>query len=308
MAAIHPPSGHHASAQYRPLSRLQAIDPNAVNQLRQIGKGGNGRCYLVRRIRDKQILVKKVNKDIESTRMERKLLEHILPVHRRIVSLEPGSRSPKDGALYFEYCPGGDLGHLNAMFKKEDRLIPEAFVWHVFLRLAEALAFIHYGYNKQYPNELDAKWLTVVHRDVKPQNVFLRTVYSDQPPFASIILGDFGAATLEPRSNCYTTLMYQPPELPRCTTRGDVWGMGAIIHSLIHGKEPFKMPTDLQLLLAGGMQGWAKRAISHVPEKATTWYSEGLNKDMMDALALRPERRPTSLEMFKRLNARHVNS
>ena len=283
---------------------VDLVDPNATIKLRKVGKGGNGKCYLVKRYRDRKLLIKKINSSSKTTGLERRFLEHVLPSHRRIVNLEPQSQSPTDGALYFEYCRGGDLDTLIGKFEKDQKYIPETFIWHVFHQLAEALAFIHFGYDKHHPHDHPSKWQRIIHRDIKPTNVFLRTKYSDHPPFASIVLGDFGSATTKHTSNSFTTLKYQPPEIPKCTAEGDVWGLGAVIHDLVHGHPPFREPNDLQYLLNGGFRAWAKKSKAHRPKEAPLRYSADLNEAMMDTLALKARHRPTSLELFRVLNDR----
>ncbi|KAL9124991.1 MAG: hypothetical protein Q9217_005746 [Psora testacea] len=287
---------------------VQCIDPNAVTRLRRIGEGGNGKCYLVRRNRDQKLLVHKVDKHSASTEKERYFLRRILPRHRRIVKLEHEADSPAGGGLFYEYCPGGDLGALIDSFREKRRYFPEVFIWHVFHKLAEALAFIHYGYLKSHPSERPLKWREVVHRDVKPQNIFLRAAYSDNEPFVSIVLGDFGSATVHHKSACYTTLKYQPPELPTWTAKGDVWGMGAVIHSLIHYQPPFKSPRTSELISHGDFEGWAMSPKSHRPREVPMRYSAALDKDLMDTLALDARRRRTSLELCQSLNARDGDS
>ncbi|KAL9098210.1 MAG: hypothetical protein Q9163_006089 [Psora crenata] len=298
------PSPRNYPRWRRPSKQNEASDPNAVTRIREVGSGGNGRCYLVRRLRDQMLLVQKVNANSETTMREREILEHVLPRHRRIIRLEFESESPWDGNLLFQYCPCGDLQALIESFKKQARRFPELFVWHVFHKLAEALAFIHFGYNKSQSRNLPANWREVVHRDLKPHNVFLRTPYSDEPPCASILLGDFGSATLRHQSDCFTTVMYQPPELPICTAKGDVWGLGAIIHSLVHGHGPFTTPSEWQRRIYGGMLGWAQNPQSHQPQEVPTMYSADVNEFMMGTLAFAVRNRPTSLELLQRLEQR----
>ncbi|KAL8763023.1 MAG: hypothetical protein Q9194_007434 [Teloschistes cf. exilis] len=99
--------------------------------------------------------------------------------------------------IYMEYAPYGDLFRLIQKYRAKKRLIPEAFIWDVFFRLAKAclaMANTRCGRGHAHCEE----W---VHLDIKPDNVFLAEMEDwdkDSYPFyATAKLGDFnGAACL----------------------------------------------------------------------------------------------------------------
>lgn len=86
--------------------------------VREIGKGGFGKVYLVKRNRDGKGLALKImlsrkknvnDKDVQRFQREMKICMDLQ--HKSIVSLE--EQGNHNGMFYFtmEYCSGGDMGH-----------------------------------------------------------------------------------------------------------------------------------------------------------------------------------------------------
>ncbi|KAL9043659.1 MAG: hypothetical protein Q9214_003161 [Letrouitia sp. 1 TL-2023] len=159
----------------------------------------------------------------------------------------------------YELAEFGDLLHLFAFYKKEQLVLPEAFIWHVFWSVANALCYCSYGHNKS--DRARPEWDQIVHGDIKPENIFL-TVPDDHVSdiYPSIKLGDFGAAyTLDdafPRLQQwrstfnYGTEDYQAPEVEMADeetqgqfrrvplhelhgTHSDIWSLGRSIEKLM---------------------------------------------------------------------------
>ena len=112
----------------------------------------------------------------------------------------------------------------------------------------DGLAFSHFGYNRSRDdlNRSPYGWHKIVHRAVKPVNVFFRD--------NSLVPGDFGEATIpssgklgllsrkiRPKmktspddrisipTNYICTTRWLGPEFPVATANGDVWALVAII-------------------------------------------------------------------------------
>ena len=120
---------------------------------------------------------------------------------------------------YLEFCPHSTLGdiinfysypdnfhQLNPNAEEDEDLrdifIPEPFLWYVFDCLAAAAQVMQHGMEQPPKNAWDRAivqaWQTVVHRDLKPTNVFLREPPSGRAAqwrlYPQPALGDFGLA------------------------------------------------------------------------------------------------------------------
>lgn len=254
--------------------------------IRKIGKGGEGEAWLVRSVADNSLVVRKVlrswKKDGDRP-FEAKILNEILPAHPNVLSLYYYSLRPEENKLhmYYEYCSGGSLQNLISNGKPGS--LPESFIWHVFIQLAEALEVLHYRGTQR-----------VVHRDVKPDNVFLGIPYSSKQTknsYPSVRLGDFGLATLSSVTSGAGTWMWMGPEVPEASAKGDMWSLGATIHALAHGKGPIDMSGH----------NWEKDPRARRLQKLPSKYSDQLNKSMMRCLQRDPNDRVSSRDLVKKL-------
>ncbi len=71
----------------------------------------------------------------------------------------------------YEYAEHGDLGDIGLFYRTRQLLLPEAFLWHVFRSVANALCYCRHGTNESDQTMPD--WDTIVHGDVKPSNMLL---------------------------------------------------------------------------------------------------------------------------------------
>ena len=228
--------------------------------IKKIGEGAQGRCDLVEREGDGEYLVyKQMKGEVDMAVVDKKIipreiaiLDDVLGPHERIIRLcDWTSSSPVDNRYFFEYCSYGDLYNMIDKYHYMHGLeIPESFVWHVYLQLAEALAFIHEGVTRKVNRDNQpVGWTkpaeshqTIVHRDIKPDNVFLRPGRTTRD-YPQIVLADFGLATMRTKScegkdDFCGTMCYQGPELPLHSTAGDTWAIGACIHHMTIGAPP----------------------------------------------------------------------
>jgi len=276
--------------------------------VRRISTGGTATCDLVRRKADGVLLVRKIHSRftmVENIKpLEVRILHDILPPHNRTIDLIAYSHHTRDPSLtlYFEYCEGPDLSHII----RKRKILPESFIWHVFVQIAEALALLHYGHDRKHSDQDPQGWQTVVHRDVKPGNIFLRSSPTHNQvkglPYPSIVLADFGLATLQRETKSPLAFVdYLAPESAQYTHRSDVWGLGAIIHALAHFRPPFQPLPSTWADTRRNREIWAQRSESRQARDMPTRFSSRLNRNMMDCLQKDPRNRVSSKELLRHL-------
>ena len=203
---------------------------------RVLGKGGAGIVVAaVHRELRQRVAIKLLRGDADAEQEERFLREARATVRLQgdhVARVTDVGRQP-DGAPYLvmEMLHGEDLGHL-----VERGRLPFALAVDYVLQACEGLA--------------EAHALGIVHRDVKPGNLFL----ARQPNGRSIVkVLDFGIAkanTLAPGAHSLTatstvvgTPHYMSPEQAReskdVDARADIWSLGVSLYELVSGRAPF---------------------------------------------------------------------
>lgn len=286
---------------------------DTYEQLSKIGEGGQGKLWIVKRKRDKKILVRKEQNRFEmhssGIPSEMHIFENILTSHPRIIEFDHANYISDNGAdhgslvLYFEHCQGGDLSEYTP--RAGNSGVSEKFLWQCFVQLADAIAFLHYGYNRfaKNPDTPPRNWRRIVHCDIKPANVFLRRKLTKNNPVPDIVLGDFGLATLTLETYGGGTDEWIGPEIPLMTKQNDVWGVGAVVHALAHGKGPVSRPPKDWPSGKDGTKKWYTHPKARQPKELPMTYSSEINRNMMDCLIKDHRKRVNSLQLVKNLVA-----
>lgn len=243
--------------------------------LNQLATGGQGVTSRVRRKADNSLWVLKEcfcdsSRAGNSALQEAKTLQSLK--HPHVIRYEDVFLSEKGGSLVvctvMEYCDGGDLARYMIALKKHNMPVAPKRVVTWARQLAAAVAYLHQ--NK------------VLHRDMKPQNVFMATE-------DSLRIGDFGLAqTMErgKRTSQVGTPCYMAPEVLQHDAYADsvdVWGVGCIVLEAL----------TLEFL-------WERKGMlaAHVlsdpilPRKLPNDYPAFLREAIAACLAATPQRRP----------------
>ena len=272
-----------------------------------IGKGGQGECSLIKRHKDGKLFVLKVADKFfmskNNTPLEIQMTNQVLPRYKRIVRVHHAAVYSEYAHIFMEYCDGGDLHNLIKRYQEHSLYVPESFIWHVFIHLAEALAFLHRDWQPK-KGYLQDEWETVLHRDIKPANIFLR--HRADGAYPDIVLGDFGLAGLSTDRGYDSdfqggTAMYQPPELPQATEKGDVWALGAVIHALAGNGPPMKRVLKDEV---SDINKWWKTPEARQVKGLAPCYSKCLQEYMLTCLRPNPLDRIESVELAAQLQSK----
>ncbi len=218
--------------------------------VRKIGEGGMGEVFLAEDPKlTRQIAVKVLSADFaaDSDRMARFVYEAISASslnHPNIITIHEINDEHEPPFIAMEFVEGDTLGR---RMKRSPLEVHETL--DVAIQIATALAAAHEA--------------SVVHRDVKPDNVILR-------PDGLVKVLDFGLAKqIEPRSissfeEAYAvpevkthpglvmgTVAYMSPEQARgklVDARSDIFSFGAMLYQMTSGRLPFIGENDIDVV------------------------------------------------------------
>jgi pimeloyl-ACP methyl ester carboxylesterase len=207
----------------------------------RLGEGGQKTVYLVHDTtleRDCALsLIKAEALDPESVlRVQREAQTMARLAHPNIVTIydfgeEEGPDGQRRPYIVCEYMSGGDL--LQELRRADGPVALERAL-DIASDIARALAAAHER--------------GIVHRDVKPANVFLSDASPTSGRRSSAKLGDFGVAVALDRSRLTMTGMvtgtaaYMAPEQARgaeVDARSDLYALGCLLYELVTGRPPF---------------------------------------------------------------------
>ncbi|KAJ8119728.1 hypothetical protein ONZ43_g3387 [Nemania bipapillata] len=282
--------------------------PSGTTKVRQSGTGAIGR------------------KEISSSSLFHK--------YKRIRTLDAGHgsiggyadayirESPFEASLYMEHCDRGTLEDLIKFYREKKgegspSRIPESFIWHAFVGLSDALGYLQTGQSKlaKSPDRNDPnEWKPLVHCDIKPGNIFLRSrdTPGSRKPFY-VLLSDFGLMGYE-RNNqrapysSYGTMEFHAPELafdpfpedhemkymasPH-TCKSDVWALACTIFCMCERDGMAQMKRDCGPLRSQKALGrTAKRTFLDITD--VDIYSDYLSQAILWAGDRDPLERPDS--------------
>ncbi|CAG9472354.1 unnamed protein product [Plasmodium vivax] len=279
---------------------------NEYEVIKKIGNGRFGEVFLVKHKRTQEFFCWKAIsyrglKEREKSQLviEVNVMRELK--HKNIVRYIDRFLNKANQKLYIlmEFCDAGDLSrNIQKCYKMFGKIEEHAIV-DITRQLLHALAYCHNL--KDGPNGE-----RVLHRDLKPQNIFLSTGIRhigkitaqannlNGRPIAKI--GDFGLSKnigIESMAHsCVGTPYYWSPELLLHETKSyddksDMWALGCIIYELCSGKTPFHKANNFSQLISELKRG---------PELPIKGKSKELNILIKNLLSLSAKERPSALQ------------
>jgi serine/threonine-protein kinase len=209
--------------------------------------------------------------------------------HPNIVQVIDAGRFP-DGTPFVvtEWLEGRTL---RASLEKHPSGLPAIVAWEINRQLCTGLHRAHCHTVKDAPTP-------IVHRDVKPENIFLQKQELAEP---GVKLLDFGVAQLmdgtEDRRSTAGTLAYMAPEQvrgERVTPRTDVYAATLVLYEMLTGRLPWDVDSsDFDQMIA------AHKSLAPIPpSRFVPWIPPRIEALILRGLAKKPAERPPSAYAF----------
>jgi tRNA A-37 threonylcarbamoyl transferase component Bud32 len=267
-----------------PLIGTVLLDTYRVARL--LGEGGMGRIYEAHhtRLAGKRFAIKVLRSELSSNTQIRARFEREAETIAKVV--HPGVLTIQDVGVTERGWPYIVCEHLLGLdllaYLKRFGVLPSDGVVQIGRAVTEALVATHSE--------------GVIHRDVKPSNVFLVGGFGPLvPEWQAVKLIDFGLSRFVGRDDDLTkagivmgTPAYMSPEQAtggETNQLTDVYGVGAVLYAAATGRPPFREETPQQTLLAV-MNREPTR-----PRELNPSIVEGLEVIIQRAMAKRPAER-----------------
>lgn len=177
----------------------------------------------------------------------------------------------EDGYPFYvmEYLDGQTLGQL---LRQKKRLSVEQTI-NLMVQMCSGLHLAHQGVYLQRHGNLSHQYVKVVHRDLKPDNIFL--VPTALGEFVKIL--DFGIAKIRSDQAEHThitdmfmgTYQYASPEQLRAEqnldARADIYSLGMILYRMLTGTVPFDFDVEQQADMQPSGAVWAVAHLTKPP-------------------------------------------
>lgn len=248
--------------------------------VKEIGRGGYGRALLVRSATNQQL---KVVKELDLSKMSGESREsamneaNVLSTlkHTNIIRYRGCTKQKKMLYILMDYADGGDLA--KAIASRGRNYFPEDQILDWFVQICLAIKYLH-----------DRK---IMHRDLKPQNVFLSS--------GNIIkIGDFGISktfehTGDMAETAIGTPLYCSPEIcfgHKYNSKSDIWSLGCILYELCSLTRPFSGSNIGEIM---------RKVMTSNPKSIPYQYSNELREMIAMMLKKNPAERASIYDILK---------
>lgn len=277
LSAAHEDIGFSDDSEELPLS-YAFLEKHGYTLKEEYKPGVSGKVFLVTGTDGDFYMIKEINcrgkKSLQEVKTEVELLKTLK--HGYIVSYKDSFEDKESGFFYIvmEFCADGDLSK-RMQTQKEETFFEEEQILDWLVQICLALQYIH-----------EKK---VLHRDIKPQNVFLTEE-------GYINIGDFGCSKVLDRADAYAQSvvgadLYVSPEVyeKKYNSKSDIWSFGWLLHDLCM-LDMWANIKQRRLIHALSMTG----ILPQISER----YSQELRELIKQMLSCDPKDRPSAEEIL----------
>jgi len=250
--------------------------------LSKVGSGSYGSVYKIIDTKDNKVYALKkieinneLEKNISKIENESNILKSI--DNPNIVRYYDCFREKDSFYILMEFCEYNDLRSFIDKYKQKKELIPESVIRTISREICNGIKEIHSK--------------NVIHRDLKPDNIFISTDYK-------IKIGDFGISKILDGTSYANTMagtyIYMAPEIVRgikYTNKVDIWSLGCIIYEMCTLNYCFDANNIINLI---------NKIVSGVHGKFDlNYYNDNLQNLIDLLLRINEKERPNVEEAFK---------
>jgi len=219
----------------------QAEENKRYSYILQIGSGTSATVHLVHdNEKNRKVAMKKIDssemKDTEKERVQKEvenMKSMSIPTFIEFYDYENDNDTQK---IYMEYADQGTLENKIAQMRKDGKDFEEQDIFDYLIDILLAL----YTLNKK----------GIVHRDIKSENILLKTEKINDKSVTVAKLSDLGLGRqIEGVSGAYTTCgtaYYVSPEIAagekKYSYNADIWSLGIVLYELITKNKPWFDP------------------------------------------------------------------
>jgi serine/threonine protein kinase/formylglycine-generating enzyme required for sulfatase activity len=276
---------------------LQHGDEEQYEYLEYIGKGGFGKVYRARRMRDGlEVAIKEVMADRNASRFvrEAKMLKvtqhpHLVQYLDFVEVSERGMGEERRLFLVLEYLPGMPQAGLSHRIKIAPNGLDPVEVLRFFSAFLDCLEYLHQN--------------TIIHRDIKPGNLYAPAKAPEQARIFDLGIAHDTDGT-KTHGQVPGTLDYMPAEFAtqggeRGSAQSDIYSMGVTLYQALTGKLPFeRLPDDEKMAWTNWYMRCEKPPELPFTHAVFSAHPE-LEKLLRSALALRPQDRFASAKAMR---------
>ncbi|SRR5579883_91751 len=243
----------------------------------ELGEGGFGITYRARGNNERCFVIKTLNDSMQRRsdfdKFQQDFLNEAIKLakcsHPHIVRIDEVINEDSLWCIVMEYIDGENLAH----WVETRGALPESEALRYIQQVGEALTVVHNN--------------CLLHRDIKPQNIMIRSSTSEAVLIDFGIAREFTQNLMQTHTQILTDGFAPIEQYDKRAKRGaytDVYALAATLYSLLTGEVPTMAPLR------------AIGTLLEEPKKINSRISDRVNRAILRGMEIKPEDRPQSMQ------------